>query len=128
MAWGTSAIAVFLSCVGVLNTMVMSVLERTREFGILRAVGWSHRRVMLMVLGESLLMSAAAVVLGLGLAATAVRILSRVELTKTLVQPSLLPVAIISGTSIGLIAGVLGAFYPAFRASRVPPREALHYE
>src|SRR5208282_3606997 len=46
MAKGTSAIAIFLSSLGVLNTMLMSVVERTRELGILRAVGWSRTLIV----------------------------------------------------------------------------------
>ena len=53
MAWATSTIVLSLSLLGMLNTMLMSVVERTREIGVLRAVGWSRRRVMRMVLGES---------------------------------------------------------------------------
>ena len=54
MAWGTSIVAIGLSLVAMLNTMLMSVLERTKEFGLLRAVGWTRGRVIRMILGESL--------------------------------------------------------------------------
>ena len=54
MAWTTAAVALFLGSVGMLNTMLMSIFERTREIGILRAVGWRRRRVLALVLGEAL--------------------------------------------------------------------------
>ena len=54
MAWTTAAVALFLGSVGMLNTMLMSIFERTREIGILRAVGWRRRRVLTLVLGEAL--------------------------------------------------------------------------
>ena len=54
MAWGTSAIALVIGCVGVLNAMMMSVLERTQEIGILRALGWRTSRIMRMIVGETL--------------------------------------------------------------------------
>ena len=57
MAWMTSAVALFIGGIGMLNTMIMSVFERTREIGILRAIGWRPRRVMRMILMESVLLS-----------------------------------------------------------------------
>ncbi len=57
MAWMTSAIALVIGAVGMLNTMIMSVLERTQEIGILRAIGWRKARMMRMILGESFALS-----------------------------------------------------------------------
>ena len=57
MAWMTSAIALVIGAIGMLNTMIMSVLERTQEIGILRAIGWRKLRVMRMILGESFVLS-----------------------------------------------------------------------
>ena len=56
-AWGVSAIAILIGGLGMMSAMVMSVLERTREIGTLRAVGWSRWRVLRMILGEALLLS-----------------------------------------------------------------------
>src|SRR5262249_53219106 len=64
MAWLTSVIALFIGAVSMLNTMIMSVLERVREIGILRAIGWRSSRVVRMVLGESLLLSLAGAAVG----------------------------------------------------------------
>src|SRR5690606_7758613 len=64
VAWLISAIALFIGAIGVLNTMVMSVYERTREIGTLRAIGWSKSRIVRMVLGESLLLSIAGGIAG----------------------------------------------------------------
>ena len=57
MSWITSAIAIIIGAVGMLNTMIMSVSERTREIGILRAIGWRKRRIVRMILVESVLLS-----------------------------------------------------------------------
>ena len=56
-AWGVAAIAILIGGLGMMSAMVMSVLERTREIGTLRAVGWSRGRVLRMILGESILLS-----------------------------------------------------------------------
>ncbi len=56
MAWGIAAIAIVIGGLGMMNTMVMSVFERTREVGVLRAVGWGKRRVLSMIMGEALVL------------------------------------------------------------------------
>ena len=76
MAWLTSAVALVIGAVGMLNTMVMSVFERTREIGILRAIGWGRWRVVRMILMESVVLSMAGGVVG---AAGAVLLTRRVE-------------------------------------------------
>ena len=65
MAWTTAAVALILGSVGMLNTMLMSIFERTREIGILRAVGWRRRRVLALVLGEALVIALLGTVLGM---------------------------------------------------------------
>ena len=64
MAWITSAIALIIGAVGMLNTMIMSVFERTREIGILRAIGWRKWRMVRMILIESVLLSLVGGVVG----------------------------------------------------------------
>jgi len=128
MAKGTSAIAIFLSALGVLNTMLMSVIERTRELGILRAVGWSRTLIVRLILGESFLISLSGVVLGTALAWSGVFALARCSFTQTLVPGGLAPAAIAVGATVGILAGLGGAIYPALRATCVDPMEALRYE
>jgi putative ABC transport system permease protein len=128
MALGTSVIASVLTLLGILNTMWMSVLERTREIGVLRAVGWSRRRVMHMILGESLLLSAAGAVAGVLAAWLLVRGLGGVTVVRGFVTPELDAGAAALGAAAALLAGVLGAVYPAWSASRIPAVEALRYE
>ncbi len=65
-AWGVALVAALVGGVGMMNTMLMSVFERTREIGVLRAVGWSRWRVLRMIMGESLLLSCAGGLIGIG--------------------------------------------------------------
>jgi putative ABC transport system permease protein len=128
MAWGTSVVAVGLSLVAMLNTMLMSVLERTKEFGLLRAIGWSRSRVIRMILGESLAIGLAAAFVGTIGAGLFVRALGTWSYTRNFVQPSLSTSAIVLGIALTLVAGVAGSFYPAYRAATSVPLSALHFE
>ena len=65
MAWKPSSLALIIGAVGKLNTMIMSVLERTQEIGILRAIGWRKRRIMRMILGESFALCLAGALAGM---------------------------------------------------------------
>ena len=73
MAWATSVIALVLGSLGVLNTMMMSVFERTGEIGVLRALGWRRPRVLNLILGEAMALGVVGSILGavLGLAGRA---------------------------------------------------------
>ena len=77
MAWGIAAIAIVIGGLGMMNTMVMSVFERTREVGVLRAVGWGKRRVLSMIMGEALVLSflggLLGILLGVGMIEAAAR-------------------------------------------------------
>jgi putative ABC transport system permease protein len=125
MAWGTSIITVLLSLVGMLNTMLMSVLERTRELGILRAVGWTRGRILRLILGESLAIGAVGAAAGVVLAGVLLQILAAWSFTRNVVQPGLLSGPVLVAISLMLAAAVAGSFYPAYRGASVLPTEAL---
>lgn len=123
-----SFLAIFIGAVGMLNTMLMSVLERTREIGVLRAVGWRRRRVLGMILRESLVLGAlggiCGILLGLGIGKLVELAPSVWGALKPLYTPQLLVQAVI----VGMLAGIVGGLYPAWRATRLSPVEALRYE
>ena len=128
MAWGTTALVVGLSTLAILNTMLMSVFERTKEIGILRAIGWRRARVVRLILGESLVLSAGGAALGALLAAFLVRFLAHWPRTSLIVSsgPSLTAFAL--GLAVAICTGFVGALYPALHAASVPPVESLRHE
>ena len=121
------ALAVIISLFGIVNTLVLATFERTRELGMLRAVGMTRRQMRRMVRGESivtaLLGASTGMVIGLGLAAVATSLLADEGLTFAV------PVtALIVLTVVAVLAGVLAAILPARRASRLDVLTALAYE
>lgn len=128
MAWATTAIVLVLSLLGMLNTMLMSVIERTRELGLLRAVGWTRQRVMRMLLSECVTISLIAAILGTAMAWILNRGLSGSATTSMFVPPHLSAHAIAVGVGAALVAGIAGTVYPAYRAINRSPVESLRHE
>lgn len=128
MAWMTSAIALAIGAVGMLNTMIMSVLERTQEIGILRAIGWRRLRIMRMILSESFVLSLAGAVAGIVGAVCLTRIISHLPQAEGLVRPNIAPDVIFTGFLLALLVGLVGGAYPAIRGANLAPTEALRYE
>jgi putative ABC transport system permease protein len=125
MAWLTSTISLVLGAIGVLNTMIMSVFERTREIGTLRAIGWKKLRVMRMILSESLLLSLLGGAVGAVAAVLMLRVLSRMPLTSGLIEGDVALPVILQGFAIAAIVGLLGAAYPAYWGANLAPVEAM---
>ena len=121
-------LAIIVGSVVVTNTMVMAVLERTREIGTLRAVGWRRSRVLWMIMTEAILLSVVAagagILVGIGLT-TAIQAIPGVGL---MLAAAYTPQVIIQAVGVSLFLGVTGGLYPAWHASRLSPVEALRYE
>jgi putative ABC transport system permease protein len=127
-AWMTSTVALIIGGIGVLNTMFMSVFERTREIGILRAIGWPPRRVMRMILMESVLLSIGGGVVGTAGGLGLIVLLSHFPAVSGIVHAAITPGIVLEGFAIAIFVGVAGAAYPAYRGSRLLPTEALRHE
>jgi putative ABC transport system permease protein len=123
-----SFLAVFIGGIGVMNTMVMSVMERTREFGILRALGWRQRRVLQMVLGESILLCLIGALVGSILAVIFTRAILVFPVVRSFLALEYTPDVFIRGFAVGVAVALLGAIYPAIRAVRLSPIQAIRYE
>jgi putative ABC transport system permease protein len=128
VAWGTSAIALAMGILGIANTMAMSVFERTREIGILRAIGWKAGRVMLLIEAEAAVLGVAGGILGIGVGWGALQLLSWVPKTNILVHTSLTPSHLLQSMVIALLSGLLAGAYPAWRGSHLSPVEALRHD
>ena len=117
--------AVLVGGLGMMNSTLMSVFERTREIGVLRAIGWRRRRVIGMVFGESMVVSllGGAVGIGLGVGLTELTKLSPAvaSMLEGVITVDIFLQAI--GLSVGL--GAISGLYPAWRASRLTPAEAM---
>lgn len=123
-----SLLAVGIGAIGVTNTMVMSVFERTREIGILRAVGWRGSRIVRLILGESLVLCMVAAVVGTLAGVLATQGILHLEAISGLLEPKYSLSVFLRGLVVAIAVALAGAAYPAVRAVRLTPMEALRHE
>jgi putative ABC transport system permease protein len=128
MAWMVSVIGMLIGVISMLNTMVMSVLERTQEIGILRAIGWPRRRVVKMILGESILLAVGAAALGTIGAVAATHVLALFPKVNGFLEGGIAPSVAVMGAVLAVLIGLAGGAYPAFRAALLLPTEAIRHE
>jgi putative ABC transport system permease protein len=123
-----TALAVGLGAIAVMNTMIMAVFERTREFGILRAVGWRGSRIVRLVVTEAVFLCLVAAVVGIAFGVLATRGVMQIEAVRGLLDPTYSAEVFLRAVLIGAGVGLAGALYPAYRAVRLSPMEALRHE
>jgi putative ABC transport system permease protein len=119
-----AAISLLVGGIGVMNIMLVSVLERTREIGIRKALGARERDIWVQFLVEAALLTFAGGILGVVIGWGISTILNNLEVMTTLVTPDIIVMAVSVSVGIGLFFG----FYPAWNASRLNPIEALRSE
>jgi putative ABC transport system permease protein len=117
-----AAISLLVGGIGIMNIMLVTVTERTREIGIRKAIGAQRSAILGQFLTESVLLSllGGAVGIGVGLIGTRFRIVG--------VQPVVVPASIAGAFAVALAVGVFFGFYPANRAASLRPIDALRYE
>jgi putative ABC transport system permease protein len=128
MADQISLLAVFIGAVGMLNTMLMSVLERTREIGVLRSLGWRRQQVLGLILRESLLLGLVGGLCGIPLGLGLGSLVGAAGLWGGAIEPLFTPALLARALVVAVAAGTAGGLYPAWRATRMRPVEALRYE
>lgn len=125
MSWGTSLLAVIVGVLGVMNTMLMTVFERTQEICILLALGWKRWRVVRMVLWESALLGLLGGAMGVLIGALGVKVLDTAPAIHGFLEPDLSVGLMLTSVAIAVGVGILSGLYPAWRSSRLTPSLAL---
>lgn len=132
---GIAGISLLVAGVGIMNIMIVSLIERTREIGILKALGTKSRTVLSIFLGESVIIGLIGAVVGIiagyGLALVVAQVLGSGILGGTggfAITPVLTPLVLGGSLAFGVGVSVIFALYPAWRASKLKPVDALRYE
>ena len=139
---GIAAISLLVAGIGIMNIMIVSLMERTREIGILKALGMKNRTVLLIFLSEAMIVglmgAAIGTASGWGLAHIVARVFSgggfmpgsnqAAVAGGMTITPVLTPTVFLGAFAFGVIVSVIFALYPAWRASKLKPVDALRYE
>jgi putative ABC transport system permease protein len=143
---GIAAISLLVAGIGIMNIMIVSLIERTREIGILKALGMKSRTVLMIFLGESVIIGLIGALLGAGLGWVLANVVSVVLSGDGLfsgiaggqtasvgaagfdIVPVLTSTVLLGALGFGIGVSVIFALYPAWRASKLKPVEALRYE
>jgi len=121
---GVAIISLVVGGIGIMNIMLVSVTERTREIGIRMAVGARGRDILLQFLIEAVTLSSTGGLLGIALGIGGAQVITAVKNWPTMVSDASIIVAFISSAAVGILSG----FYPAWKASKLDPIDALRYE
>ena len=118
-----AGVSLLVGGIGIMNIMLVSVTERTREIGIRMAVGGRKRDILLQFLTESVILSLMGGLLGIGFAALVCR------LAETAGMPTVMnPFVVVGSALFAAFVGVIFGYYPALKAARLYPIDALRYE
>ena len=118
-----AGVSLFVGGIGIMNIMLVSVTERTREIGIRMAVGGRRRDILFQFLSEAMILSLMGGILGIGLAFLVCRLLSMAGIP-TAINPLIVTISAMFAALVGIIFG----YYPALKAAKLYPIDALRYE
>ncbi len=138
-----ASISLVVAGIGIMNTMIMSVMERTREIGVLRAIGFTQRHVAAVFLAEAALIGAIGGILGIALGVSASLFMGDVfarmfqvreagtqvaQMLQISYTPVITPDLIVESFFFAVLVGIFSGLYPAVKASRMDPVQALRAE
>ncbi|MEM1563053.1 MAG: FtsX-like permease family protein [Candidatus Bathyarchaeia archaeon] len=135
--FSTSLSAFAVAIAGVAATMITSVMERTREIGVMKAIGYTNGQILLLILMESIVMSLVGGTAGISVGVVGAYILASRGFTiggigeggiTLQLSPLITPALITQTLALTILIGLLGGILPAYRASKIPPVVALRYE
>ena len=127
-AWGTSLIALLIGILGIANTMAMSVFEPTREIGILRALGWKRRQVIILIQLEASVLGLGGGFFGIAIGWCALHLLAALPQTASIVSASFPSPLLSEALGIAVLAGLIAGALPAWRGAQLSPVEALRHD
>ncbi|HKZ94923.1 MAG TPA: ABC transporter permease [Candidatus Bathyarchaeia archaeon] len=143
---GVAGISLLVAGIGIMNIMIVSLMERTREIGILKALGMKGRTVLLIFLSEAIIIGLLGAIIGIALGVGLAEGVARFgflamegqgfrqggpmnqDTTDLTITPVLTPTVFVGAFSFGLLVSMIFALYPAWRASKLKPVDALRYE
>jgi len=123
-----AGISLLVGGIGIMNTMLVTVVERTREIGIRKAVGARRLDILQQFLVESLAVGVGGGLLGIALGMVLTQVANGHVIFGRLIQTSVAPSAVLLAFAVSAATGVFFGIYPAMRAARLNPIEALRYE
>ena len=129
-----ASIALVVASIGIMNTMMTSVMERTREIGIMKAIGATNKDIMSIFIIEGMLVSTIGGILGIILGVFGSQALTMILNGfmsmggSTQLTPIITIMSVVLAVAVSLIVGVLSSLYPAWKAARMSPIEAVRYE
>jgi len=139
---GIAAISLLVAGVGIMNIMIVSLMERTREIGILKALGMKSRTVLAIFISEAVIVGLLGATFGIGLGWVLANVAATIFTGGGIavatgqgavsgafaITPILTPTLLMGAFGFGIAVSVIFAIYPAWRASKLKPVEALRYE
>ena len=138
---GIAGISLLVAGIGIMNIMIVSLMERTREIGILKALGMKNRTVLLIFISEAMIIGLMGGAIGIASGWGLAHIVARIGLGGGMpmgnrgvaaggltITPVLTPTVFLGAFAFGIVVSVVFALYPAWRASKLKPVEALRYE
>jgi putative ABC transport system permease protein len=123
-----AVLAAIIGGLSVMNTMLMSVSERTKEFGLLKALGAERKTILLMTMGEAALMGVIGGITGIVAGGIITHLLNNLFEAQGSALFAITPRLVVIGLLFAISLGIICGTYPAYRATKLSPMEALHHE